>query len=156
MDAYTTALTLLARRELSAEQLRARLLRHKLQPAAIDAAIERLTRDRTLDDRRVALAAARVEATIKGHGKRRVLQSLQRLGVSADIAKTAVDEVFSDVDEIALLDRAIAKRLKGAPLCSLDRNAKARIVRRLVAQGFAPSQVFARLRSPTGSSDAAD
>ena len=150
VDAYTTALTLLSRRELSTRQLRERLARRKFDRDAIDAAVERLTRDRTVDDRRVAVASARMEAAIKGRGKRRVLQSIQRLGVSADVAEAAVAEVYGDLDEAALLDRAIEKRLKGTPVRELDDKGKARLIRHLVAQGFDPSQVFARLRALRG------
>ena len=147
MDAYTAALTLLSRRELSARQLRERLLRRKFGPDEVDAVIERLRADRTVDDRRVAVASARMEAAIKGRGRRRVLQHVQQLGVSADVAQAAVEEVFSDVDEAALLERAIEKRLKGASTRQLDVKGKARLVRQLVGHGFDPSAVFARLRN---------
>jgi regulatory protein len=146
MDAYTAALTLLSRRELSAKQLRDRLLRRKFDADDVEAVIERLRADRTLDDRRVAVASARMEAAIKGRGRRRVLQHVQHLGVSADVAQAAVDEVFSDVDESALLERAIEKRLKGTSIPELDVRGKARLVRQLVGHGFEPSRVFARLR----------
>lgn len=146
MDAYTTAITLLSRRELSTRQLRDRLGRRKFSLQEIDAVVERLTRDRTVDDRRVAIASARMEAAVKGRGKRRVLQSVQRLGIAADVAQSAVDDVFGEVDEEVLLDRALDKRLKGGSPRTLDAKAKARVVRHLVAQGFAPSQVLARLR----------
>ena len=147
MDAYTTALTLLSRRELSTRQLRERLARRGFDRHAIDAVIERLTYDGTLDDRRVALASARMEAAIKGRGRRRVLQRIQQLGVASDVAEAAVIEVFSEVDEAALLDRAIDKRLKGAPLQSLDRRTQTRLARQLVSQGFDAAGVFARLRA---------
>ena len=146
MDAYTAALTLLSRRELSAKQLRERLLRRKFAPDDVDATIERLRQDRTVDDRRVAVASARMEAAIKGRGRRRVLQHVQGLGVSADVAAAAVDEVFSDVDESALLERALERRLKGVSPRDLDVKARARLVRQLVGHGFAPSVVLARLR----------
>jgi regulatory protein len=146
VDAFTTALTLLSRRELSTHQLRERLARRKFEASEIDDVIHRLTRDRTLDDRRVALAAARMEAAIRRRGRRRVLQRVQQLGVSAAIAKAAVDEVFGELDEDALLDQAIARRLKGAAAGDLDAKGKARVVRGLVGQGFQPSQVYARLR----------
>ena len=61
-DSYTAALTLLSRRELSSTQLRQRLARRKFSPHEIEDVVPRLTRDGTLDDRRVALASARVEA----------------------------------------------------------------------------------------------
>ena len=146
MDAYITALTLLGRRELSARQLRDRLARRQFDAAEIETVIERLERDRTLDDRRVALASARMAATIKGRGRRRVLQYVQQLGVSSELAAAAVNEVFADVDEAASLDRAIDKRLKGTSIGALDTRGKARLVRQLIGQGFEPAAVFARLR----------
>jgi regulatory protein len=146
LDAYTTALTLLGRRELSASQLRDRLTRRQFGADEIDTVIDRLTRDRTLDDRRVALASARMAATIKGRGRRRVLQYVQQQGVSAEVAAAAVTEVFGEVDEDALLDRALEKRLRGTVPASLDARSKARLVRQLITQGFEPAAVFARFR----------
>jgi regulatory protein len=150
VDAYTTALTLLSRRELSTRQLRERLARKQFEPAEIDRVVQRLADNRVLDDRRVALACARTDASVKGYGRRRALQHLQQLGVSSEIALSAVDEVFGEVDEAALLDAAIEKRLRGGTARALDPKEKARLVRHLLARGFAPSQVFARLRARGG------
>jgi regulatory protein len=146
LDAYITALTLLGRRELSAKQLRDRLTRRQFPAEETEAVIDRLTRDRTLDDRRVAVAAARMAAAIKGRGRRRVLQHVEQLGVSSEVAAAAVTEVFDDVDEAALLDRALDKRLRGSTPGSLDAKGKAKLVRQLIAQGFEPAAIFARLR----------
>ena len=153
MDAYITALTLLGRRELSAKQLRDRLTRRQFPAEETEAVIDRLTRDRTLDDRRVAVAAARMAAAIKGRGRRRVLQHVEQLGVSSEVAAAAVAEVFDDVDEAALLDRALDKRLRGSSLGSLDAKGKAKLVRQLIAQGFEPAAIFARLRRKGGDLD---
>jgi regulatory protein len=147
LDALTTALTLLSRRELSTRQLRDRLARRKFHCDEIDKVIDRLTRDRTLDDHRVAVAWARNEASVRRHGRRRVFQQLLRLGIQADMANDAVAEVFAEIDEAAMLDQAIARRLKGHTLDTLDAKAVARIVRGLVGQGFAPAQIYARLRT---------
>lgn len=146
-EAYTTALVLLGARELSEAQLRTRLLRRACRPGDVDEAIARLKRDRTLDDGRVARAAARLEASIRHRGRARVLQRLRQLGIDPDIAQGAVEDVFADVDETGLLDRAIERRLKGIAPAALDRRATSRLVRSLVAQGFRPSAVFARLRA---------
>ena len=146
MDAYTTALTLLSRRELSAKQLRDRLKRRKFAPDDIDATINRLIRDRTVDDLRVARAFARMESSIKGRGKRRVLQAVQRLGIDSGTAEDAVNEVFGEVDEDALLQRALEKRLKGHSVDELDDKARARIIRQLVGQGFSFASVVRALR----------
>ena len=147
MDCYTTALNLLSRRELSTAQLRTRLARRKFEPAEIDDVIERLAKDRTLDDRRVAVAAARMEGVIRRRGRRRVLQRVQQLGINATLAKTAVDEVFLDIDEEALLEQALERRLGSTDPRELDTKTAAREVRRLVAQGFEVRDVCARLRA---------
>ena len=146
MDAFTTALNLLSRRELSVAQLRTRLARRKFESEEIEHAVERLVRNRMLDDRRVAIAAARLEGPIRRRGRRRVLQKVRQLGISPALAKAAVEEVFSEVDEQELLDQAIERKLKGASAHTLDRKGLARIVRGLVGQGFEPGQVYARLK----------
>ena len=146
MDALTAALTWLSQRELSTAQLRERLARRQVPDAEIERVIARLTADRTLDDERVAMAAARTEATVRRRGRRRVLHRLHEIGIARDLAERAVDAVFGDLDEQALLDQAVARSLRGASLASLDRAAAARLVRRLVAQGFDAGAVYARLR----------
>ena len=146
MDAYTTALALLSRRELSAEQVRARLSRRQFAREDIEAVLQRLISDRTIDDRRVALAYARMEASVKGRGRRRILQSVQRLGIDPNVAEDAVNEIFGEIDEASLFNKALEKRLKGATLNDLDHKAKARIIRQLVGQGFALSRIMRALR----------
>ena len=146
MDAYTSALTLLSRRELSIEQLRDRLSRRKFTSEDLEPVIQRLVADRTLDDRRVAGALARSAVSLKGQGRRRVLQRLHQMGISTEIAANAVQDVFDEVDEGQLLDRAIDKRLRGTPLASLEAKDRAKLVRHLVGRGFDASQVLSRLR----------
>lgn len=146
MDAYTTALALLAKRELSAAQLRSRLARRQFSSTEIDEALARLRHDGTLDDRRVAEAAARLEGAVRRRGRRRAMQRLLQLGINAEIAADAVDAVFSQIDEDGLLDAALERKLKGADPGTLNDAARARIVRSLVAQGFDAGDVLDRLR----------
>jgi len=145
-DAFTIALTLLSARELSESQLRARLTRRKLDPDDIDAALERLKADGTLNDRRVAVALARMESTIKHRGRARVIQKVRQAGIDADTAEDAVREVFVEVDEGALLDRALERRLRGKSPRELDDRGRARIVRGLAAQGFSLERILKKLR----------
>jgi regulatory protein len=140
-------LTLLARREISVASLRTRLLGRGFAADDVDEVVTRLTRDGTLDDRRTAAAAAHLEGAIRMRGRRRVLQKVRALGIQPDVARAAVDSVFEDVDETALLDRAIAKRLNGKDPDTLDRAAMGRLVRGLVGQGFTADQIFRRLRA---------
>jgi len=146
-DAYTLALTWLAVRELSTEQLRTRLSRRDFLAEDIHDALTRLTAQAYLDDARVARAAARLEAAVRHRGRHRVLQRVRKLGISGDVARSAVDEVFEQVDEGALLDAALERRLRGQTSDPKDRRATARLVRGLVAQGFSPDAIFARLRA---------
>ena len=146
-DAYATALMLLSARELSEAQLRTRLTRRQLDPDEIASTIQKLRHDGTLDDRRVALSAARIESTIRHRGRARVLQKLRHIGIDGSIAESAVNDVFEEVDESALLDRAFERRLRGKASGDLDEKARARIVRGLAAQGFSIEAILRRLRS---------
>ena len=145
-DAYITALTMLSRRELSEAQIRTRLARKAFEDDDIEAAIERLRQDGTINDRRVALAAARLESTIRHRGRARVIQKLRTLGIAGDVVESAVNEVFEEVDEGALLDRAFERRLRGQAPKDLDEKGRARIVRGLAAQGFTIGDILKRFR----------
>jgi regulatory protein len=144
-QAYVAGLKMLARRELSEAQLRLRLARRAFAARDIDQAVERLRQDRALDDRRVALACARTETGLRHRGRMRVLRQIESLGIARDIARAAVAEVFAELDEPSLLQRALERRLRGG---SLENEATARRVHRyLVRQGFEPARVTAIIRS---------
>ena len=145
-DAYTVALTLLAARELSETQLRARLTRRKIEPDDIDAAIARLKADGTLDDRRVARAIARIESGMRHRGRARVIQKIRQAGIAADEADDAAREVFEDVNEDDLLARALGRRLRGRSPRELTDRERARIVRALQAQGFSLGSILKQLQ----------
>ena len=145
--AYATALRLLSARELSEAQIRARLARRGYPEDAIGDAVTRLRESRALDDRRVAEAAARLESTGRLRGRGRVLQKLRSLGLDRETAEAAVKAVFEEVDEQTLLDRAIARRLRGRDPAGLDRPAAMKVAAALARQGFAPGAVLARLRA---------
>jgi regulatory protein len=144
-SAFQIALTLLSGRELSEHQLRERLARRQCEADDIDEAVRRLREDGRLDDCRAAVALARRESAVRHRGRARVLQKLRQLGIAESIAEQAVDEVFGELDEDALLDGALERRLKGASVEQLNEHARARIVRGLMAQGFRTSDILKRL-----------
>ena len=146
MDAYTLALTLLSSRELSEAQLRTRLRRRKIDEEQIESAVARLKRDRTLNDRRVAVAIARMETAIKHRGRARIVQKIRQAGIDADTADDAIREVFQEVDESELLNRAFERKMRGKTVKDLDEKGRARIVRALVGQGFTFDAVLKRLK----------
>ena len=137
---------MLSARELSEAQLRTRLKRKELEAGEIDEAITRLKADRTLNDRRVALAIARMESAIRHRGRSRVLQKIRQAGIDDDTAQDAVREVFEEVDEGELLARAFDRRLRGKSVRDLDDKGRARIIRGLVAQGFRFEAILKRLK----------
>lgn len=137
---------MLARRELSEAQIRQRLARRAHDAADIDAAIDRLKANRSLDDERVAGAIARLETGIRKRGRRRVTRQIEAAGISPDIAQRAVDEVFGALDQDELLAASLRKRLRGRERIA-DEREYARLYRYLLTQGFDGDRIRRALES---------
>jgi regulatory protein len=146
MSAYTDGLLLLGRRELSVSEMRSRLLDREHSVEETDAAIAKLIETGALDDRRVARAFARTASKVKGRGRLRVTRELHAMGISRDVASEAVADVFGELDERAMIQRAIQKKLRGGrkPQTLQER---ARLYQFLMRQGFTPAAVSAALRN---------
>jgi regulatory protein len=142
--AYTDGLKMLARRELSEQQVRQRLARKGHGEQAIDEAVARLREERAIDDARVADAIARTETATKRHGKLRVRMQLERAGIARETAKTAVDGAFETVDDDALIEASLAKRLRGRETIEDDREFQ-RLYRYLSGQGFESDRIMKAL-----------
>ena len=145
MSAYNDALKLLVRRELSVVDLRARLADREHPVNDIDEAIGKLIGSGALDDGRVARAYARTASKVKGRGRLRVTRELQAMGIARDVIAEAVAEVFGDLDERAMIDRAIQKKLRGGRKPSTVQE-RARLYQFLMRQGFTPAAVSAAMR----------
>jgi regulatory protein len=143
--AYLDALRMLARRELSEAQVRQRLGRREHDPDVIEEAIARLREERAIDDRRVAEAIARSETSLRKRGKLRVKRKIQSAGISSSVAKQALDETFAGLDADALLDAALARRLRDGRAIADDREFN-RLYRYLIGQGFESDKVLTALR----------
>ena len=143
--AYVAGLTLLGRRELAEAQVRTRLAKRKFDEDDIDAAVARLRSERAIDDRRTALACARTEVRIRHRGRARVVRQIEALGIARDIARDAVAEVFAEIDETALLEQALDRRLRHGMSLS-DPAVFHRVHRYLLGQGFEPGRVMTLLR----------
>src|SRR5688500_15063595 len=139
MSAYADALRMLARRELSVAEVRSRLLDREHSAEDSEAAIQQLLASGALDDTRVARAYARTAATVKGRGRLRVQQELHAMGIARDVATAAIAETYGDVDERALIDKAIQKKLRNAGASrrqKLSLQERARLYQFLMRQGF--------------------
>jgi regulatory protein len=139
-NAYVDGLKMLARRELSEQQVRQRLARKGHEPAAIDDAVARLLGERALDDARVAEAIARTETTIRRRGRIRVQMQIQKAGIDKSTAKRAIDEVFAAIGDDALIEAALDKRLRGRGAIEDDKEFQ-RLYRYLAGQGFEAEKI---------------
>ena len=137
---------MLARRELTERQVRERLARRGFDQDDIDTAVARLKGDRSLDETRVALAMARSEVILKRHGRLRAQRQLETAGLSAAIARTALDEVFSSIDHHALIGAALGRRLRGTRAIE-DEAEFRRLYRFLIGQGFDSDLVLKTLKA---------
>jgi regulatory protein len=149
-SAYIDGLRMLGRRELSEAQVRQRLARKGHQPDEIDAAVDRLRHERAIDDARVAEAIAHTETTVRRRGKLRVRRQIEQAGIAPATARHAIDEVFEGIDDEALLEEALARRLQGRVRLA-DETEFRRLFRYLVGQGFEPDRVMAILKRHNGS-----
>jgi regulatory protein len=139
--AYVDGLKLLARRELSEAQVRQRLARKGHDDHDIDEAISRLRDERAVDDARVAEAIARRETAVRRRGRLRVRAQIQQAGISQEIARRAVDQVFSAIDDDELIEASLRKRLRGRDRIADDREFQ-RLYRYLIGQGFEADNVM--------------
>ncbi len=146
-DPYTYGLAALGRRELTGRQLRDRLLRRGCDGAAVDAALDRLTREGLLDDRRAARAFARTEARLKHRGPQRIQRALEQRGVDRETARAATEEGFEERPVQEALEAALARRLRGEIVD--DRHAQ-RLIAYLVRQGFDLSDAVEAVRRKGG------
>jgi regulatory protein len=147
--AYIDGLKMLGRRELSEHQVRQRLARKGHDPDVIEDAVARLREERAIDDVRVAEAIARTETSVKRRGKVRVRMQIERAGIAKEIAKQAVDATFEAVDDDALIEAALRKRLRHRESIA-DQREFQRLYRFLLTQGFEHDRVMAALNRHKG------
>jgi regulatory protein len=143
-QAHALALRWMAGRDLTSAQLRERLARRGCAPETIDDVVDRLTGEQVVDDRRVALAAARTARDVKRHGPHRIARSLEQRGIPHDLARDVVAATFSEADEAALAERALARRLRGAADAAAELR---RLHRYLSRQGFTESVIVSTLKA---------
>ena len=155
-SAYVHGLVLLGRRELSEVQVRQRLARKGYAEEDVDAAVQRLKDERALDDARVAAAIARTEIAVKRHGKMRVRRQIESAGIAPALVKHAVDSAFSEIDDEALLQAALGRRLRSDRSIADTREFQ-RLYRYLAAKGFESARILEALNARRGrSSSVAD
>lgn len=107
------AMDLLARREHSVAELRAKLIARDFSPDAVDRAITLLTEEGLVSDERFAEAfvTSRVR---KGQGPLRIRVELERRGVSSDFITTCLEQ--GDIDWDGLVRSVRVKKFGPASI----------------------------------------
>jgi len=110
---YEYALRTLGGRAYSLGELREKLRRRAAEVGDIEGVLARLKDSGYLNDRRFAdnYAAARLEN--QGFGRGRVLRDLRQHRVAPALAEQAVQRVFQDTDEVALIESFLARKYRG-------------------------------------------
>jgi SOS response regulatory protein OraA/RecX len=132
------ALRLLARREVTASQIRAHLERLGGRREDIERIVAALQADGSLDDRRAARLHAQTAFRVRRRARLRILAELEARGVAGTLAREVVDEICSPEVERRRLDEALGRRLRGTRREARDPR---RLFAALVREGYDPDQV---------------
>lgn len=129
---------LLAARAQSAAELRSRLKRRAARAEDVEAVIAYLQECGYANDQRFAAAFAGWRLENQGWGKTRVLRELAARRVAPAVAAKAVEAVYKNADEGALIEAFLNRKYRGKELGALLEDAKelARAYRKLRAAGF--------------------
>ena len=138
-SAEYAAMTYLARAEHCRAALTQKLIKKNIDRKAIEPALDYLEGVRYLDDERFAGAWLRTRSIDHAEGRIRLAAELASRGVDRNAAKKALDEFFSDHDEMEICRRAYRK----------VRNLKSdsdKIKASLVQKGFTLKEIDAVLK----------
>lgn len=143
---YAAALRALMRRAHSIHEMRELLERRAEDKSAVRPVLERLKQHKYLDDGRYAREFARYRAQSRRQGKFRIARELRTRGVPDHHIEAALEEVFAETDEGALVRARLRRRLahlRG----DLDERMLASLYRSLLRAGFSVDIIRAELRA---------
>lgn len=128
------AMTYLARAEHCRAGLERKLLKKGIEKSAVKKALDYLEQCGNLSDERFAGAWLRSRSIDHAEGRIRLAAELASRGVDRAASKKALDEFFSEKDELEICHRAYKK-------CRLFKNDLDKIKASLVQKGFTLKQV---------------
>ena len=132
---YAAALRALMRRAHSVFEMRTYLERRTDDADSAKRVLARLRESRLLDDARYALEFARNRVRARRQGRHRVARELRQRGVPDAHIAAAVEQVFGETDEAALVRTTLERRLR-ALRGPLDQRKSASLYRSLLRAGF--------------------
>ena len=133
----------LGRRERTVAELRRYLEGKRVEPEAIDAAVERLREEGWLDDDRYAKRFAEDKRMLERWGGERIAGDLRRRGVEPELIEAALSERERD-DELRAAIEVLRDRLPSPPE---DDRSRDRAWRLLVRRGYEPGLAYEAVRA---------
>jgi regulatory protein len=138
---FDYALRTLTGRALTQGELRTRLARRAADPADVEPAIARLKEYGYLNDRRFAETYARLRLENQGFGRFRVLRDLKTRRVAPQLAEKVVTDAYRQVDEGALIQEYLARKLRRQSPADLTPSRFASLYRSLLRAGFSAAGI---------------
>jgi len=145
-ELYASALRALMRRAHSIHEMRNYLGRRTEEKEHVARVIARLREHNYLDDERFALNYARSHAQSRRQGRFRIARELRARGVPDRHIESALDSIFAETDEAALI-RARLNRKLAQIRGPLDKRKLASLYGSLLRAGFPADVVRAELRN---------
>jgi regulatory protein len=142
--AYRRAILRLARRDHSVAELRRALLERGHDTVEVEKAIDRLRREKYLDDAGYAERFARSRLAHQGLGRSRIRQALRVRGVGRGETEAGIRTALREVDEKAVVD-LLARRYWKQHVSVEPAGRLPRLWAFLLRRGFAPALVHERL-----------
>lgn len=145
---WAYALRVLGGRAHSTGELRVKLNRRAAVPGDVEAVLGRLKDAQYLDDRSFAENFASARLSGQSLGRRRVVNDLRQRRVAPGLAEGAVEKVYGEVDEEALIEDWVRRKYRLAPRESLFQEDKdmASAYRRLLHAGFRTGEIVKVLK----------
>jgi regulatory protein len=143
---YASAVRALMRRAHSVFEMRKYLEERAEDKAEVKTVLARLRENRYLDDARYALEFARNRAKHRRRGRFRIARELRTRGVPDAHIESALDAVFAETDEAALVRTRINRKLaqiRGA----MDERKTASLYRGLLRAGFSGEVIRNELKA---------
>jgi regulatory protein len=155
-ELHAIAMRALMRRAHSVHQMRVLLERRAAEENLVPPVMQGLKRSGYLDDARFALEFARSHARTRHQGKYRIARELRVRGVPDRHIESALESVFSEGDEAALL-RARVEKWRKSLRGPMNQRQYASLYNNLMRAGFPPEAIrgeLNRLRSQAAASRA--
>ena len=131
-------------RQRSVKEMRDRLLKIGYEVEFVDAVINEMVADSTLDDERFARAFVNDHTSLKPKGNRYILNELTKKGIS----KETIERLLRDRDEKQMVSEYIKHKARNLNIHT--RKDRQKLLRRLLNRGFSSDLVYEILKAKSG------